>query len=656
MEIALGGRNFDVAVDKTGSPLFTVGSRASQPGDGKLTFAEWRVDGHDWNGFEVIPPGGTQGYLGRSYGENTDGRDLGLDHLGPLINTITLSTYDMGTGNGSLGPSGNGGLNGSFGLGPTEVVGDSTGSSNGSAQITKQGTPYQYVIRGSRPAKINLLTMALANAGLVLSNPATDIIATTPTSTTVRSEVSIGVGTSAAYVSVTEPNVGTPPTADTWAANSGAQSAEQFGLAPDRTIAVTDNTVRGNIQTGSVTMTSPNWATLFSLPLGVTGTGFALDGNLWVLGTNEGPMVVDGATGDPFPLIPELSRDSDHCRQMGNWFALGVVMPLRRALRYQRNGAGKSFGPETFLANTSPVTGQPTAVAASERELFTVEYNVTTGNAYLIAWYERQAGDQHSGPVSPYVIARFTAKQSRFLTWLGTVNGQRTNDTLLGGYGSDAFWVTCGRTQRWIDDTNYLMAASGTTYGTETRRDLDTLKDVEFVEFDAAGTLDAGKTITMALSLDDTVNTFTATTTAGVTRLYAASSGVPTAAFQGVYRIAPRWTLASNSTTAGPRVRGPVRVYYRLRPTTVRQWNVSLKLAENSTDTPAGLEATLRAMVNAGSKLFESLDRDITPVYVKVLSVSDVKFALTEVAEDTADGLQRYVSIELEEWTSAAAA
>lgn len=654
MEIALGGRNFDVAVDKTGSPLFTVGSRASQPGDGKLTYAEWRPDGHDFNGFEVIPPGGSQGYLGRAYGEGTDGRDLGLDHLGPLINTITLSTHDAGTGNGALDVAG--GLDGSFGLGPVEVVGDSTGSSNGSAQITRLGTPYQYVIRGSRPAKIDLLTMGLVNAGLVLDTPATDIIATTPTSTTVRSEVSIGVGASNPYVSVTEPNVGLSPATDTWAANSSSQSAEQFGIAPDRTVAVTGNTVRGNIQTGSVTMTSPNWATLFSLPLGVTGTGFAVDGNLWVLGTNEGPMVVDGATGDPFPLIPELSRDSDHCRQMSTWFALGVIMPLRRALRYLRNQSGKSFGPETFPANTSPVTGQPTAVAASERELFTIEYNVTTGNAYLVAWYERQAGDQHNGPVSPYVLAKFTAKQSRFLTWLGTVNGQRTNDTLLGGYGSDAFWVTCGRTQRWIDDTNYLMAASGTTYGTETRRDLDTLKDVEFVEFDAAGTLDAGKTITMALSLDDTVNTFTATTTAGVTRLYAATSGVPTSAFQGVYRIAPRWTLASNSTTAGPRVRGPVRVYYRLRPTTVRQWNVSLKLAENSTDTPAGLEATLRAMVNAGSKLFESLDRDITPVYVKVLSVSDVKFALTEVAEDTADGLQRYVSIELEEWTSAAAA
>lgn len=661
MEIELGGIPFEVApVLRRGKPILDMpsihtSSRASQPGDGRLTFAEWRVDGHDFNGFEQIPAGASSGFLGRSYGANTDGRDLGLDHLGPAIQVMALNTFDGVLGDGSLGPAGNGGLNGSFGLGPPEQVGDNTGSSNGADVISKNGVPYQYIIRGSRPAKVDLRTMTPVKAGLVLQAPATDIIATVPTSAAVGQEISIAMGPGRAYQTLQRNNVGTSPTIDTWAANSAGQDADVFGAPPDRTILMSGSALKSNFQTGSVTMAAPNWQATATLPLGDSGTGFALDGSLWVIGTDDGPMVVDSDSGDPFPLIDELSQDPANCRKMITWFALGVIIPLLRSLRWLKSGGGKSFGPETFLGNTTPVSGGPEATSASERELFTTEYNPITGDTYLIAWSERRPGDQHANPVSPYVLAKFTGLRSRWLRWLGTVNGIRTNDTLDGGYGPNAFYVTCGRTQRWIDDPNYQMALSGTTYGTETRRDLDTLKDIEFVEFEAAGTLDASKTITPTLVLDGVANAMTAVVTAGVARLYAAAAGVPTAAFQGIHRIAPQWALVSNSAFFGPMLRGPFRVYYRLRPTTVRQWTVSVLLKDDGRDTPAGYEASLRAMINAGSQLFEDLDRN-SSVYVKVLSVSDGAEFMTEGSEDDGDGLQRYVSVALEEWTAGVAA
>ena len=74
MQIRLGGRNFTIATDRQGNPQVEVGSRPSQPSDGgALQYAEWVLDGHDLNSFEVIPPGGEGGYLGREWGRDTTG-------------------------------------------------------------------------------------------------------------------------------------------------------------------------------------------------------------------------------------------------------------------------------------------------------------------------------------------------------------------------------------------------------------------------------------------------------------------------------------------------------------------------------------------------------------------------------------------------------
>lgn len=648
-DIRLDGSNFTVALDANGSPRVTVSTRPSQYGDpGDLTFAEWRVDGHDFNSVEMIPPGGSQGYLGRDYGVNTDGRWPGMDCLGPLINTISLDDYDSPAGVGFLGSNL---LGTTFLLGPSQIV----QNSNGMAIIKADGVPWGYIIRGTKAGRVRLDTMAVANTTMALSNPATDIIATTPASTTVLSEVSVGQGDGAAYHVLQQPDV--TSTSDTWAANSSSQAARIFGSAPDRTVLVASNVVKGNVQTGSVTMKAPNWSTVTTITTqDVKGTGFAMDGNLWVIVTSDGPYMLDSQTGDFFPLIPELDNDALNGLQTNTWYPLGVIIPLRFSLRYQRYGSGESFGPETFADNRSPVQGTPTGVAGSPRELFTTQYNPTTGDTYLISWYTARSIDdafsvQHSNVLSPFVIAKFTAKESKFLKWVGTVDSARTSPTLMGGYGSDAFYMTCGRTSRWIDDSAYLTATSGQTFLTKTRRQPGIIKDIEWAEFETDDCA-AARTVRLAVSLDDGSYTDmgdAAITSDGVQRVVGSSSaGVPTAALHGGIDIKPRLTYSSSVSTTTPKVQGTLRIYYRVRPRVIRSMTYTLDLVGGKAGTPDEQEATLRGMVYDGPELLEDIDR--RSIYVRVRSVSESRMEARGGGDDSSRGLVRVVDVTVETW------
>ena len=651
-DIRLDGANFTVALDANGSPRVTVSTRPSQYGDpGDLTFAEWRVDGHDFNSVEMIPPGASQGYLGRDYGINTDGRWPGMDCLGPLINTISLDDYDVTSTPGVLNSTFI--LNTATGaLGPGQTV----ATANGMAIINANGTPNGYIIRGTKPGRVNLSTMAVAPTNLALDAAATDIIATKPASVTVRSEVSVGQGDSLPYYVVQEPDI--TSTSDTWNANTSGQAARIFGTAPDRTVAIAGNVVKGNIQTGSVTMKAPNWSTVATLTTqDVKGTGFAMDGNLWVIVTSDGPYMLDSQTGDFFPLIPELDNDALNGLQTNTWYPLGVIIPLRFSLRYQKYGSGKSFGPERFADNRSPVQGSPTGVAGSPRELFTTQYNPTTGDTYLIAWYTADAVDdafsiQHSNPITPFIIAKFASTQSKFLKWLGTVDSVRTLPTLMGGYGSNAFYISCGRTARWIDDSSYLTALSGQTFLTKTRRQPGIIKDIEWAEFETDDCA-AARTVQLAVSLDDGSYTDlgSAVTSDGVQRAVASSAGVPSSSFHGGVDIKPRLTYSSNISTTTPKVQGTLRIYYRVRPRVIRSMTYTLDLVGGKAQTPDEQEATLRAMVYDAPEKFEDIDRKT--IYVRVRSVSESRMEARGGGDDSSRGLVRVVDVVLETWTTA---
>ena len=347
---------------------------------------------------------------------------------------------------------------------------------------------------------------------------------------------------------------------------------------------------------------------------------------------------------------------------MDHWSFLGLVIPLHRSLRFQQYGAGQSFGPETFHANTSPVQGRTTAVAGGDRWLYTTVYNESTGNTYLMVGRGRQSGDPGDpalNPVSWFTLAKFTSLQSLFLSWLGTVNGARTNPTVMGGYGSNAFYVTEPRTVRSADDANSTYAASGTTYLTEMRRQAGVLKDVEAVEIECAGTMDASKTVTVSISeAGGTYHTVgAAQTSTGSKRILAVTGGVPDTNLQGFYRPKPKIAYATNSSSATPEVVG-FRMFYRIRPLTIRVWTMTLEADDtgrlgkgNGRGTAEDIEDELYALTANAPVEFQDLDRDV--VYTRAHVVSSQLGPDRGGGTDSSRGKTRQVTVQLEEWATA---
>ena len=654
-EVTLNSIRFPLAKGKQGQWLWSEGSRASQPGDpGGVGFADWRVDGPDLTSTET-----PNGYLGRDYGLNTDGRWEGYDTLGPLINTVTLSTYDQF--HNVTVADGTATLDGSFFLDGAVTV----SNTDAIATIVASGssTQFAYLARGSgySLAKTNLTSMAVQQTGLATNTVVTDVISTTPESRTAIQEVSVALGDSDAYQTVQAGGVQTTNIIDTWAANSSSQAARIFGQAPDRAVALYSNaglpTVKGNVMTGSVTMAAPSWATtttITSQP--VTFTGFSTDGDLWVLGTNYGPFMLDPNTLTFFNMLPETTANTENLRKMQTWFPVGVVMPFVDSLRQQRFGQGVSFGPENFGRNSSPVSGYVTAIATSQRWLYTAIYNAQTTDTYLVAWRPPKPGEQPGHLLVGHTLAKFTALQCRAMLNVGRANGNRANDTLIGGYGSNMFWITIGRTSREIDDANYLNALSGTTYLTE-HHTHGVLADIEAVEYETDNHT-ANRTSQVAVQINNSgsyVNLGSAVTANGFQRALAVSSGAPLTTLQGATRIKPSITYSSNVSTSAPRVYGNLRVYWRWRPLLVKDYQFTLEVNDEtsgSARTAPELEAALTTAWTSAPVLFQP-PTSVTPntaTYVRVNSVKAVLVSDSGGDTTSSKGLTFNVEVAATQW------
>lgn len=649
--ILLAGTKFELAVDAHNARLFSTAQRDSQAGDpSELLTAEWRVDGHDLNSLEQIPLGQSAGYLARDYGSSTDGRFL-CDTLGPLLNTITLSTYDLAwspsiPSTPTFIPS----VNLIPGGAPGATASDALGMA---VQFGIGPTPYAIIIRGSQPAKVDLTDMTVKRSGELLPEAATSIVATR-TAANVR-EISVGMGVTPYRVLTA---LAAPPNSDTWTTNSQSQVARTFGIAPDRIVGLNGVTqqVLGNVMTGSVTMAAPNWATVATLNAFevLQFNGFAVDGSLWIIGTSNGPYVLDSDTREFTPLIDEIDNNNLN-GYLATWFPapVGVLILLSDGLRQQRAGNGASVGPEMFKGNTSPVQGRPGAAAGSTHWLYTTEYNPITGDTYLLAWQPRAEGDQHDNVLTPYTIGKLTAMQSRFLDYIGTVNGVRTNPTLMGGAGSNAFWMTVGRTAREIDDANYRYAPSGTTYLTELRRRPGVLVDLEAIELETQH-CSVSRTVTVS-TLVTYPNGTTATiafptiTTNGFHRLLASDAGVPVTTLEGLIRNKPQIAYATDDSTQAPQTIGTFREFYRARPLRVRVFSVTLVLGDTGTSVTEDKEKIIEALSGRnGPVALQSWDRDT--VYVRVDSVTCKEQVDRGGGADSSRGSKRIAELTMTEW------
>lgn len=584
-EVRLDGLAFELA------GAVSVSKRPSVPGDpSSLHVAEWKVDGPDLTSFEQILPGSQEGYLGREYGDGTDGRWEGVDTLGALITTVPLSTHDKVIAGLQYGTA-------------TAAYGTTFRYGNAPAAASAVGAaiygPYLFVARDHHPAKVQISDMTLKRTGITLSAPATSIVRTTSLNTLGSSEeVSIGMDSSP-YVVLTA--AATHPNTDTWSVNTAAAEQRAFGIAPTGIVGMKGQTVQENILTGVVTMHSPNWQTRTTIRnKAIQFNSFALDGNLWVLGTSDGPYMLDSATAEFFPVIDEIDNDNEHTQQMTTWFPIGVVIPLRGGLRQQKNRRGNGFGPEKFDWNSSPIQGHVHGVAGSARWLYTTVHNDADSTLWLLAWGEFHPGDptRHQHLLAPHVIAKLsTSLDSKFLKYIGRVNGLRASETLVGAIGADLFHMAIGSAGREIEDTTYPYAAAGTTHFTELRRQPGMIKDTAYFEFRSNNCI-ATRTMTVGASFDGkTAVTFTGALkddngasvngvvdTNGLQRIYALDDeGAPRVDTSGeTCKPQMAYTRPAATTTTAPQLVGTLRWHYYTRGASTRVWEFPVTLSDDA--------------------------------------------------------------------------
>lgn len=475
--------------------------------------------------------------MGVDYTQNADTRFEGLCTNGPLINTIDLS-----------------------------AVGGTTADANGAAlSNTMNATKYIYIIRGTDPARVQASNMAVTDPGISLAEAATSIIYTKSADGTEL--ISLGMDNTV-YRNIT---VIVPAGSDTTTAEAqiirifgygGSDSGvgRIAGLGRSGAANTAMNTVRRNTLSGTVTMDAPNWVTVATFAgEAVVFTGFQLDGIFWIIMTDNGPYFLDANFAEFRPLIDEIAPNIENGRGSSVWSYLGVIAPGQRATRFIKNLDGYAIGPTRFLGNTSPAQGFTTATCGSERWLWWAEYNPITADTTIMAARPRQPDDNHNQPLSFYTLATFDNLRCNFLMDIDTYGG-RDNPTLIGGYGSNAFYITQGRLTRDLDDTNYRYASFGYVYLTELRRNPHTDKYIDYIELETRN-CDANNSVTIEVEVDGSgtyIPIGYSIDTNGFHRLKVGNGETVKGR-----RFKPRIAMLANASTSAPQVIGSLTVFYR---------------------------------------------------------------------------------------------
>lgn len=601
----------------SGARAWTVSRRPSQEADGVLRTADWQVWGPDLCSYED-----DSGYLGVDYGNDMDTRWDGACYLAPARNAVTLTTSPAGT--------------------PANV--------NCSAIITgPSSVRFLYLGRGTKYAKVTISTMALAAEGsTAITERITSMVKTRNAAGT--EEISLGM-LATAYQVVTA--VAAAGGSDTLSANNETIINQiMFNPKQDsRIFGMTGQVLRGNVLTGSVGMDASAWNTVSTLAgETITPTSISVDGNLVVIGTSDGPYMLDSERGTFFPIMPHLDQHSNACKQMIEWPGKGVLIPLQTGLVIAHNGDVASIGVERFKQNTSPVQGIPVALAITAvNTVAMVIYNPVTANYWLLEGHPREAGEWHNCPFSWHVIGNLSTTAVEHMTWVGTGDAARTQPALVIGQTSNMTYTNYGRTNRHPDDTGYTYSLSGQLYLTELRREPNLVKDVIAAEFFTAGCA-ASRTIDVAVSGNGGAYSAYGTTTVttnGQQRLLFQSGGVPQGHSAG-YRIKPRLTFTSNAATASPRIEGKFTLQYNVRPTMIDVVEVALVLDEANNFTVEEQADTLLAMWG-GLPLIVTEDANMDTAYYRVASVS-VEEVQEQGGPDGGRGPVQIATIQLEKW------
>ena len=607
-----------------GSREWNARMRPSERGDpGDLLHADWHTWGSNLHSFEEPEGPDGEGYLGVDYSLGIDTRWPGRAVLGPAITTITLSTHDQSY-TASI-------MDESTAVSDSNWYLDAPPSSGNVTDIEVfkgGGSTYAYLARGQFVSKVDLSDMALEVGTQTFPDRVWTLQKTLAANT--AAEMSAGMAEAAYQVMDV---CATPPSLDSWRENTDGEIAKIIRVAADRVAGLHRQTIKGNVLTGSVTMYNPNWNTVATISVqNLVPTGFALDGNIWVPVYDDGPYILDADEDQFFPLIPEIDKDSAN-RAVGTWFPLGVLFNHRYGARWYRAGNGTSWGPEAYSGNRSPVHGQVMSFAGTERWLYMAVLSPKDTKPYLVAF--RPEGDPRS-PIgyAPYVLGRISETDNirvDAMRYVGTVDGLRTNPTLIGGLSGNAWHMTLGRDVQETEDSNYRFATSGTSFLTVLRRYPHMIKDLESWEITGSNCT-ANRTITLSIG-SGAVNsgTTTAGTVAGLNdtiksnggarRLFVDDSGVPLSVATGTTQPRPILQLSSNVNTDSPVAEGLLRIYYRVRPVQTREIVAYLELDDsNPAATTEDQSTALQNLVDQSGPV-TCTDAWGDAIYVKVTQV-----------------------------------
>ena len=520
-------------------------------------WAEWTP----WGPAFLTEEQGDIGKLGVDYSDNVDTRWERQAMLGPLLNVL-----DCGAAGGTAANT-----NG-FAVAPTSM------QANG---------PYLYAIRGTKWAKIKLesgttaLSLTSTGAETALAEAATSILYTRNAAGT--EEISIGMrNTPYRVISA----VGTGNT-DTHAVNSAPYGgtyatiiAKAASSSAYRDIAILGRNLSTNTAENVVAMVTlagtakmANTAAVVRATIAgepIKFTGFALDSDKWLIGTSNGPYYLDSTFQEFRPLIEELDNDVRHCAQMGVWGALNssVIIPLYRGVRVSKNLSGRSIGPGIFVENGSPLQGNVSAFTSSERWGYFTIHNSVTDKTWICAARPSFETDWHKYPISFFPIIKLPdGIESDSSYWVGTQGG-RTLPMVAVGYDDDVAWFDEGRTDRFIDDTSYKYASSGTLYLTKMKRQPEAYKDIMWFDIETAGCDSGNETVTLSVVVTDrygnesTIQIGAPIASNGIHRLR-----VPIDSPINMARdIKPKIDFArGNTTTNSPKLVAKVRMAYTLK-------------------------------------------------------------------------------------------
>ncbi len=424
--------------------------RATQGGtDRGEEIAEWMPWGPLFKSWE-----GDDGALAVSYTNGLDTRYDGRLALGPGFVSISLAG-----------------------------VGGTVANANAIAMIreTALNVWHVYVARGTQTADILGSTLAVSTKASPAALPerVTSLLVTLSASG--ARELSEGMAATAYRVRTT---IAATPTADTVATNSGPTIISILAQADDRVAGLQGQYAYGNILTGTTTMVAPVWNQVGRYDQDIVPTGFAMNRNFWMWGTNRGILMLNSLLNRFVLTFVGLSPDPNVARAMKTIPWLGTIIPMKTAVRQYDFIVSQTVGPERFGGNESPIKGTIMGQGFDERWAIWAYLNVITGTTYFLAVRPRMPGENHAHPLSFYCIGS-TTNACEVVECLGTINGAQTQPIWMVGDGPNVRYFKAGLSDRWIDDPGYQFATSPqSAWLTELRRFPDEDKKILWVDFE----------------------------------------------------------------------------------------------------------------------------------------------------------------------------